>query len=421
MRRSVHQKRRISTGPAGVKCGLAGFSLGAFLLLLLLPDLAWCQEQDLEVEPSKGYIYSLLVDKEAPILGIKWGGEIFVDTPLNGEPEGASPTLRRAQFSFQKAFTPNWLGKLTLNYNRAGGFELGDNYLRYSGWKTGIATAGVFDPPYSLDSVTKSAGLTFMERALPVVALSETKSGGIGLLKRTPSSILNAAVFFFSPRTEDTAQSGQALVMHYVHSPINFSRLGSVHLGGSLSYRNNVNPDVTEFRTRPEVATANDYYVDTGAIDRAQRVLRFGLEAHKQAGRFSWQSEFLTTAVWRNDAKRVNFWGAYTFISWFLTNDSRNYDAGTGRFLAVVPSHPLGKGGKGAFELALRASYVDLTDDLIIGGKQTNVTLGFNWYLNRNFRLMTNLIKVLEVKRPGSEYNGLDPWIFSLRFQWQML
>lgn len=419
MRRSVSGKIRISKNSGPGRHSWTVTTLSLLLTVLLAPGFAL--GQSLEVTPSQSYIYSLLVDKNMPILGIKWGAEVFVDTPLNGEPDGASPTLRRAQFSFQKVFTRNWSGKLTLNYNKAGGLELGDNYLRYSGWKTGIARIGVFDPPYSLDSVTKSAGLTFMERALPVVALAETKSGGVGFLKRTPSSILNAGVFFVSPRYEDVAQSGQAVVMHYVHSPITFSRLGSLHVGGSFSYRLNVNPAVTEFKTRPEVATANDYYVNTGTIAYADKVLRFGLEAHKQAGRFSWQSELLTTGVRRTGQRKLNFWGAYTFVSWFLTDDHRNYDAGTGRFLPVVPTHPLGKGGKGAFELALRASYVDLTDQDIIGGKQSNVTLGLNWYLNKNFRLMTNLVKVVDVNRPGSEYDGLDPLIFSLRFQWLML
>ena len=47
-------------------------------LVILSPALSWAQEpeptgsseqvEELTVEPSRGYIYSLLVDKEAPIL-----------------------------------------------------------------------------------------------------------------------------------------------------------------------------------------------------------------------------------------------------------------------------------------------------------------------------------------------------------------
>jgi phosphate-selective porin OprO and OprP len=85
---------------------------------------------------------------------------------------------------------------------------------------------------------------------------------------------------------------------------------------------------------------------------------------------------------------------------------------------AVSPKEPVFKGGKGAFELAARVSYVDLTDKDITGGTETNISLGLNWYLNAQLRVMTNLIKVLSVDRPGNEFDGADPWIFGLRLQW---
>jgi phosphate-selective porin OprO/OprP len=59
-----------------------------------------------------------------------------------------------------------------------------------------------------------------------------------------------------------------------------------------------------------------------------------------------------------------------------------------------------------------------LTDRDVIGGRQENLSLGLNWYPNNRTRLMANLIKVLDVDRPGSGYDGLDPLIFSVRAQW---
>ena len=188
-----------------------------------------------------------------------------------------------------------------------------------------------------------------------------------------------------------------------------------------MSYRINVDPDKTQFRSRPEVATIDDFYVDTGTIPGAENVLRLGLEAHKQMGPFSWQTELISTTIRRADFDNINLWGAYTYFSWFLTGESRNYDAGTGRFLTISPKNNLGKSGKGAIEIAARFSYVDLTDEDIIGGRQSNISVGLNWYLNPKIRVMTNLIKVLDVKRPGSDYDGENPLIFSLRVQWQML
>lgn len=372
-------------------------------------------------ESESRFINSLLVDKEMPVLGIKWAADIFVDAPLNGQPEDTSVILRRAQLAFYRSWGTNWFAKLTADYNNLGKFEVNDNFLRYSGWETAVLKFGIFNPPFSLESVSKSAGLTFMERSLAVVSLSERRSGGVGVLKRTPNSILNAGLFFLSPKQADLTQPGQAFVLHYAHSPIKLILNDGVHVGASFSYRINVDPDKTQFRSHPEITTIDDFYVDTGTISGAEKVIRFGLEAHKQVGPISWQTEFITTTVKRSGVENVNFWGAYTYFSWFLTGESRNYDAGAGRFLTVLPKANLGRGGKGAFVLAARISYVDLTDEDIIGGQQSNISMGLNWYLNPSVRLMTNLIKVLDVKRPGSAFDGEDPLIFSLRLQWQML
>ena len=76
------------------------------------------------------------------------------------------------------------------------------------------------------------------------------------------------------------------------------------------------------------------------------------------------------------------------------------------------------KGGRGAFELAFRASYVDLTDRDVIGGEESNLSLGFNWYLNNKLRLMSNVVKVLDINRPGHEYDDQNPLFFVLRAQW---
>ena len=64
-----------------------------------------------------------------------------------------------------------------------------------------------------------------------------------------------------------------------------------------------------------------------------------------------------------------------------------------------------------------RPELVGITKD-INGGKESNISLGLNWYLNDQLRVMTNLIKVLNVDRPGNEFDGEDPWIFGLRLQW---
>lgn len=364
------------------------------------------------------YLNELLIDHEVPLLGGAWGWEMFIDTPLNGEPEGAELTLRRAKAWYARGFAEHWRLKLTADYSRGGGLELSDNYLTYSGWGRTLLTLGINDPAFSLESVSQSAALTFMERGLVVNALAERKSGGVTLLRRNQNSILNASLILFDVSQDDLQDDGQGLVLHYVHSPIQIGRSRSVHVGGSLSYRWNTSEENTRFRSRPEIATVNDFYVDTGEIAGAEKNGRIGLEASHVAGRFSWQSEIIAARIQRLDMADVYFWGTYAYASWFLTDDSRNYDFGSGSFEKIHVNKPVREGGWGAFELAFRVSYLDLSDGDIIGGRETDLSLGLNWYLNRHLRLMANAVKVMDVDRPGSEFDGQDPLSFSLRFQW---
>lgn len=364
------------------------------------------------------HINKLLIDREFPLIGGKWGWDLFIDAPLNSEPEGAEITLRRAKGWYARRFGENWRLKLTADYTRGGGLELSDNYFTYSGWDRTLVTLGIGDPAFSLESVSSSSALTFMERGLVVDALSESKSGGVSFLRRNQNSILNASLILFNVSQDDLREDGQGVVLHYVHSPIDLGSAKSVHIGGSFSYRWNASEDNTRFRSRPEIATVNDFYVDTGEIAAADRIGRLGFEASQVAGRFSWQTELIGARVHRDGRETADFWGAYAFASWFLTDDSRNYNFGGGSFDKVHVNSPIQGEGWGAFELAFRASYVDLSDEDVAGGRQKNLSAGLNWYLNQRYRLMLNLVKVLDVDRPGSEFDGADPLSLSLRFQW---
>jgi phosphate-selective porin OprO/OprP len=366
------------------------------------------------------YINSLLVKREFPIIGGAWYAEVYIDAPLNGEPDGAQLTLRNAKLGYLRNLGKNWRFKATGNYTKGGGLELDDTYFNYNGWDRVLLTMGINKPPFSLEFISSSAALTFMERGLPVEALAERRSGGISVLHRSPDHIVNAELILINLDQDNLREKGRGMVLHYVHSPLSINLAKNFYVGTSLSYRKLSSSDSSQFRSRPEIATMNDYFVDTGDIENVDSVTRLSFEASRVSGRFSLQSEILAAEVNRRSMTSLNFWGAYAYASYFLTEDSRNYDSGVGDFEPVSVHSPFLKGGYGAFELGFRASTVNLTDKEIIGGRETNVTFGLNWYLNNQIRVMTNLIKVLDVNRPGSEYNGQAPWILSMRFQWVM-
>jgi phosphate-selective porin OprO/OprP len=58
-------------------------------------------------------------------------------------------------------------------------------------------------------------------------------------------------------------------------------------------------------------------------------------------------------------------------------------------------------GGWGAWQAALRLSYVDLTDEDIRGGEGHNVTLGLNWYWTDYSKLQFNAVYgAIDDRRP---------------------
>jgi len=378
-------------------------------------------EAEAAVEPRSGFIYRLLGEGEGemPLLGIKWDADIFLDVPINNEPEDSDFTVRRTRLSLRKRFRENWKAKMSLEVTSSK-VELRDNFLEYTGWRTGVVKLGIFDEPFSMESMSTTRGLTFMERSLPVAALAPGKSVGAGLLKRTHNGIFSGGLFFRSPAQDGQGEAGQALAIRWVRSPLFRPENDDAHAGVSFSYRKNASSEDTRYRSRPETGVTDNRFVDTGEIEGADKILRLGVESSRVRGAFSWQAELMALQVQRVDFDNVLLMGGYVFVSWFLTGESRNYDAGTGRFKRVKPRAPLGSGGKGSFELTGRVSWVDLTDEDIIGGEQSNVTLGLNWRPRDNWRVMANLIKVLDVNRPGSQFDGESPLILSLRLQWEL-
>jgi phosphate-selective porin len=178
-----------------------------------------------------------------------------------------------------------------------------------------------------------------------------------------------------------------------------------LHVGLSYSHKF-LSDDVYNISKDPE-ANLGPIVASTGDI-LSDGVDLLNPELALVLGPLSLQGEYSKAFV---DGSSLDFEGFYVQASYFLTGEHRNYRRTEAAFSRVSPRADFDmKGGLGAWELALRYSELDLDDGGIVGGDVDDLTLGLNWYLNPNVRLMLNYV------RSDDDNNG-DLDVFQTRFE----
>lgn len=345
------------------------------------------------------------------------GGRVMADAAHYDEDHnalGSGTEMRRVRLSWDGFLDRDWRFKTAAEF--AGGFDLKSAYIDYRGFEDSYFRFGRSKEPVSLEELTSSKYTTFMERAM----LTELVPGfNIGLAGGHTGNNwgFSGGLYAGGEDGEEEQDEGFGLTGRVFYSPWRRPGLAS-HLGLSASYRELGDSHSIRFRARPESHVTGVRLVDTGTIGMVDDVKRIGLETAFVADSLSLQAEYLTAALARsNGMSDLRFSGWYAYASWFPTGEFRSYDAGDGEFGGISPRRPFGRGGPGAFELGARLSRLDLTDRDIVGGSEENLTLGLNWYPISNIRFMANYVKVLDLDRPGSGFNGDNPSIFQIRGQ----
>ncbi len=280
--------------------------------------------------------------------------------------------------------------------------ELKDGYVRYSGPSNGRFWFGNFKQPVSLEQLTSSKYTTFNERAF-TSGLAEGRRLGIGY-QGWGDSYTWMATAYGDEANGLVEGNGAAGRFVYQLQPADGS---AVHLGLSASWNEDAD-DTIRLRVRPESHQDSHRILDTGAIEDVSDFIRYGLEAAYVRARFSAQAEYATLEVSRRAAEDLSFTGYYAYVSFFLTDDRRPYKAKDGAFGRVEPAS-----GKGALELALRFSSLDLTDKDILGGEGEAVTLGINYYATSHLRFTANYVIADTDEVAGDD----DPSALQIRMQ----
>ena len=336
---------------------------------------------------------------------LKFGGRIQNDWAAFFEDDGIKDSIgtsingtefRRIRFYNSGQIYHNIEYKLQFDF--AGGTaKLNDAYIMIAKIPLiGFLQIGHFKEPIGFEELTSSKYLTFMERSL-TSADEPSRNLGFMIGNSTKNNRLNFRLGVF--KEADNFGNSKGLEDKYnittrvyglpIYKPKNNKIL---HLGSSYSYRR---PQEQEYRitAKPEAHMAN-YYLATDLIDDASNLQLFQTEAVYITGSLTFKSEVLHARVTRKDPANANFnyIAFYGMASYFLTGESKSYKT-SGIYSRLKPKNNFnGKGGAGAWEIALRFSAMDINKENIAGGSIGNFTFALNWYLNSATRFMTNYI-----------------------------
>jgi len=272
-----------------------------------------------------------------------------------------------------------------------------DLYLRLKDLPhVGAVTGGYFKEPFGLEQLTSSAHTTFLERALPD-AFTPGRSLGFMVNRSFFDDRATGALGFFRSVSDrgrlSASRGGEADAITgrgtwLVWDDRDKNEL--LHLGAAYSYRDCKGR--VRYRQRPEVHFLG-HVTHTGRF-LANHTHLVGAEAAWVRGPLSIQGEYMASCVDRPDSANAFLQGVYVQASYFLTGEHRPYDRATGTFKGPKPWKAFPTRGCGAWEVAARYSFLDLTGSGLAGTARRvqDITIGMNWYWNPNIRLVWNYI-----------------------------
>lgn len=355
--------------------------------------------------------------------------------------------IRRAFLGVAGKVYTDWTYEFTANFagSRGGAVGIQAANVGYTGIKDWTLVAGVMQPKFTLDDSTSSNDIAFMERA-PIgnivvgIGGSDSRTA-IGAINKGTSHIIAAYVTGNSTGSTGSFDDQVNLLGRAAYSFWSGAE-GSAGIGVSGVYQ--ATPQATARPVTAGTATSSIGFGDRpglriGGTDTSYRLTNVTVNQIDSAYAYGADLGFNFKSLWAA-AEYYNFGaeyadrtatgavqtladpefsGYYVSAGYILTGERRAYNVG--EWKTVSPAWPVGQNGFGAWEVAARYSQVDLIDRAAgistgTAGKETNITLGVNWYINPALRIMLNHV-MSETERANGTDVELDLTAVRMQFQ----
>jgi len=340
--------------------------------------------------------------------------------------------FRRAQIGVEGRVYRDFNYEFVFDFGSSGTERAGQIYLlrvAYTGIPYFTINAGAIQPKFTLDDSTSSAEITFLERASIINTLLDPFGGsdsrrGVELIYQRPDlfkggdNLLISTAFtgerIANVKTDDEGSQLIGRIAYRFHS----DERSNFQVGFDGARILNKPNGLLSFGDRPETRVDGTQLVGFGfpglqTAVAAKTGWLYGAEAAMNYGPLYLGGEYYRYRLDRTDAslKDPEFGGWYLQASYFLTGEARPYLPASAAWgsPAVVSPFALDSGSWGSWEIKARYSNNDfdaftgdaLTANRVLGGEQSIITLGANWYLNRNLRWMFDYL-IVDVDRQNS-------------------
>jgi phosphate-selective porin OprO/OprP len=341
---------------------------------------------------------------------------------FGADPEDRS-FFRRIRLSFEGDLFDTMLYRMQIDFNTPDSGEMKDMYIGFKELPVlGKLLIGNQKRPLGLDHLNSSRFNLFIERPLVVEAFNEdARRLGITAGSNSEDLVYNwrYGIYALENLSRDGKIVGDSMQLsgnaRLASSPWYDDCSGGrgyFHwaVSGMLARPDgnvgipDTNANGGRFRTRAELRS-DSRWIDTGRIAGADWYEVLGLEAILNLGPFQVVGEYQSNWMQRDSVTagtgpNLHFHGGYVYAAYMLTGEHVPYKRTDGTIDRIRPFENFFRvntsdgvaGGWGAWQVALRYSYLDLTDNDIRGGEEENLTLGLVWYLNSYSSLQFNAI-----------------------------
>lgn len=355
-------------------------------------------------------------DYEVKIRGLIQGdGRFFT----GGEPAGAYDTflLRTARPTIEGTLG-KWVGYRFTPEFAGDSASIVDVYADLKFSPAATVRVGKFTSPVGLERLESSSALSAIERALPS-ELAPNRDIGVQLQGEVAKGALSYGIGVFNGTVDgrdavtsnpdnEFEYAGRLFFEPFRNDASFWSGLG-FGIGGSVGDTEGTgNNFLPRYRTPGQV----QFFNYRAAVAADGRRTRWSPQGYFYRNAFGLLAEYIESAQeLRVGATRAelenNAWQAT--VSWVLTGEDASYRG------VAKPSSPFspGKGGWGAWELVGRYGELDVdegafplfADPAVAARSAQSWTVGVNWYLNSNLKLVANY---LQTRFGGGAAAGAD-------------